>query len=262
MTILKEHRVTIIRDTLLEFPELWMEVYVEGDEVEQKRFAEMFIRGRCTRANSPETADLVVFTGGDDVNPIYYDEEKHPATRFDNKRDEADMKLYELCYKEGIPMFGVCRGAQFLHVMNGGKLFQHVDNHNGDHPIFDIKSKRVIDPVSSVHHQVCIRNALNGMEVIADTYKNGTRWENANKFQTGQMADVEAFFYRETCCFGVQGHPEYKGYYKFLQWTLRQIEELICNNPDTELRGRCRRIKQSLLDERQARVTEKLKELN
>lgn len=259
---LEGRSITLMRDTNLLFPELWLEVYVEGDAVEQAAFAEMFIRAKCTKADHPTNADLVVFTGGSDVNPVYYGEDKHPSTFFAPQRDVEDMKLYELCYNEGIPMFGVCRGAQFLHVMNGGKLFQDVDNHVGDHPIWDSRKKKMINRVSSVHHQACISNRENGMEVIADSFKSTTRWKNPHDKVIGNMADIEAFFYRDTCCLGVQGHPEYRGYFEFLKWTLEQIQDLIVENPDLELRDKCRRIKRDILEERTKWVQGKTKELN
>lgn len=256
-----ERPVTILPDTTLAFPDLFMEVYIEGDSHEQRRFAEMFIKGKCTKAESPEKADIVVFTGGSDVDPALYGELKHSTTRFDSQRDRDDIKLYAQCFKEGIPMFGVCRGAQFLHVMNGGKLFQDVDGHTGDHSIYDVKKKLHIQRVSSVHHQMVIPDRSLGMEIIADTFKAKNRWKNPEENVKGQMSDVEAFFYPDTCCFGVQGHPEYSGYHQFLQWTLNTINELICENPDLELRGRCRRLRQSIIDQRTEMLKERAKEL-
>lgn len=255
-------RTTILKDTLLEFPELWMEVYIAADASEYPNFVEMFMKARCTKASSPETADLVVFGGGPDVNPIYYDEKPHSTTHFYSKRDEADLKLYETCVNLGIPMFGVCRGAQFLHVMNGGKLFQHVNNHTGDHQMWDFKHKRLIGKVSSVHHQMCIPNRAGGMEIIADAHESTERWENPEKKSTGKLSDVEAFFYRDTCAFGVQGHPEYRGYHQFAVWTLEQINELIVCSPDLEMRNNVRRMKEDLMAERDARWKELAKELN
>lgn len=251
--------VTVLRDTTLQFPELFMEVYVEGEEL--RAFAEMFISARCTKAESAETADLVVFTGGSDVNPEYYGEDCHPRTHFHPARDDADVKLYKTCLENGIPMFGVCRGAQFLHVMNGGKLYQDVDNHVGDHAIFDIRKKIHIPKVSSVHHQMVIPDRTLGMEIIADTHQATVRELNKTKKITGKMSDVEAFFYPDTCCFGVQGHPEYRGYYHFRQWCLEMIDELICQNPDVEVRGRFRRLKQDIMAQRDAMQAEKRKEL-
>jgi len=248
---MNERKVTVVRDTNLVFPELFMEVYVEGDSLEQKAFAEMFIRGRCTKADSPEGADLVVFTGGVDVDPQLYGETKHPATLFNAERDKRDMELYKYCYDNGVPMFGVCRGAQFLHVMNGGKLWQDIDNHVGDHAIYDVKAKRTLQTVSSVHHQACISNKANGMEVIAVSHIARNRWQNERIKVPGQMEDIEAFWYPDTVCFGVQGHPEYRGYYQYLQWTLEKLKELMVENPYLTLQGRCRRLRPDLIAERE-----------
>lgn len=257
------YRVTLFEDNKLVYPSLWMEVFIVGDAMEQRAFAEMFIRASCTRAVSIEKADLVVFTGGEDVNPALYGEEPHGTTRFNLQRDLDDIQAYKKCLELGIPMFGVCRGAQFLHVMNGGKLYQHVDGHYGDHNIWDLKTKRAIGKTSSVHHQACIPNRDGGMEIIADTMgKSKERWKNKLEKSVGTNADVEAFFYRDTCCFGVQGHPEYKGYNLYMQWTLQQLYDLIGCNPDIELRDGARRLKQSFIEERDARVTNKIKELN
>lgn len=255
--IFRGHRkLTVMKDSLHNWPELWMEVYIEGDKSEQAAFAEMLVRGHCSKAKDPESADLVIFTGGPDVNPIYYDEDKHPETSFDSRRDETDLKLYELCLEKGIPMLGVCRGAQFLHVMNGGKLFQHVDNHNGDHNIWDLKENRLIHGVSSVHHQMCISNRAGGMEVLATANIANNRWKNPTENVVGNMEDIEAFFYRDTCCLGVQGHPEYRGYAGFAKWTMEKLYQYIVTNPDIELTEKfpkVRRLKKEFLEERNAR---------
>src|SRR5206468_3407306 len=137
-------RVTIMRDHDLTYPELWMEIFVQPDpdvRDDEARFAQMFARSRCSRAKSVLEADLVIFAGGADVDPVLYGEVPHETTCCDPKRDQQDMDLYLMCVEHGIPMLGICRGAQFLHVMNGGKLWQHVDKHYGDHRIFDIRKK-------------------------------------------------------------------------------------------------------------------------
>lgn len=53
----------------------------------------------------------------------------------------------------------------------------------------------------------------------------------------GTRADVEAFFYKDTCCLGVQGHPEYSGFNYFTVWTLKKIEEYIAYNLDVTWTG-------------------------
>jgi len=216
-------------------PQLYLDVFIAGDTYDQRAFAEMFVAAECNRASSPAEADLVIFTGGADVNPALYGEDPHSSTIYNIGRDEADLELYDECYKNGIPMFGVCRGAQFLHVMNGGKLIQDIDNHNGDHVLWDIKARKQIKKVSSVHHQACIRNPTGGMDTIAVASKSKTRWFNPTTKTEGPATDVEAFFYRETCCFGVQGHPEYRNYPEFRRWCLDYLNQFINENVDLVL---------------------------
>lgn len=240
------HRVLVMKDSHMDYPDMWLDVYVAGDEYEQAAFADMFVQACCRKAKSPLEADLVVFTGGADVDPALYGEKAHPLTHFRPERDESDIKLYKLCVDNGIPMFGVCRGAQFGHVMNGGKLFQHVDGHNGDHSIYDVIGKRVIHKVSSVHHQMVRRHT--GMTVLAENGSATVRWMNDKEKIEGHVMDVEAFFYRDTCFLGVQGHPEYKNYSKYMQWCLDLIQKYVVENPDIALTDRYRRIKKDLLE--------------
>lgn len=257
-------KVSLFKEMPVEYPQLWLEIFVVGDAIEQRAFADMFVRAQCTKAPSVDTADLVIFTGGADVNPLLYGETPHPSTFFNKDRDEADMLVYAECLKQGIPMFGVCRGAQFLHVMHGGKLYQDIDHHNGDHNIWDVTDNTMIKSVSSVHHQSCIPNPDNGMIIVADAYKSKNRWINDKVKETGPRTayDVEAFFYRDTCSFGVQGHPEYKGYSEFRVWTLNKLHQYIIGNPDLERKGRNLRIKDDILSMREKKFEDKLKEFN
>ena len=232
--------------------ETYLEVYVAGNKCEQAQFAEMFIHSRCTKAETPERADLVVFTGGPDVNPALYGETCHNLTRYSDPRDNEDIALYLKCVEQGIPMLGICRGAQFIHVMRGGKLYQDVDNHNGDHHIWDTKQNFCITTVSSVHHQM-VRPGNPGMEVLAEGSKSRTRWLNATDCdRTVGHRDIEAFFYRDICALGIQGHPEYRGYTKFAQWTMALLEEYVVLNLDLDWIDKNRRINLDLRKQRDA----------
>lgn len=238
MGIDTQRKVTLLKDHLLTFPSLYFDVYVAGDKYEEAAFAEMFIRADCKKATDPLEADLVVFTGGPDVNPIYYDENPHSTTSWDCKRDEEDVKLYELCYANGIPMLGICRGAQFLHVMQGGKLYQDIDNHTGDHDMYAYgkggQTGRTLK-VSSVHHQCVIDSPHLGMVILGDSHGATKRWRNDKDFVEGTMGDIEAFFYPDACIIGIQGHPEYRGYNAFADWTLKVLNDYIIENPDVEM---------------------------
>lgn len=244
-------KVTVVRDFTLNYPELYLEVFLTGPAADRAGFPEMFVRSGCNGASKIEQADVVVFTGGSDVNPALYGELPHIRSFWDERRDEEDLEIYEKCLELGIPMIGVCRGAQFLHVANGGRLYQDVDNHNGSHSMWDTRSKRLLQKVSSVHHQMCIPNTGGGMEIVATaTSVAKNKWRNSTENDEFKGSEIEAFFYRDTCCFGVQGHPEYRGYSEYTKWFLDSLNDIVVCSPDVERRGGYLRVKQSVIDQR------------
>jgi gamma-glutamyl-gamma-aminobutyrate hydrolase PuuD len=245
----KQQRVLVVRDHGLEFPDLNLRVALVGPPQDCKGFAALFSRAYCTGADSIEDADLVVFTGGPDVDPAYYGETRHCMTYVDEERDFEDLTAYMTCYENGIPMVGVCRGAQFGAVMEGAKLYQHIDGHNGDHSMWDCRQKIHLDKISSVHHQSVI--PCEHMEIIAWSHKSVTRWKNDTLKMEGKIADVEAFFCRRSCFFGVQGHPEYKDYNAYSKWFLDYINELVILNEDIDWINNRRRLKPDYLLERE-----------
>jgi len=245
-------KVSVLRDHLLDYPELWLDVFVAGPPYEERQFAELFARARCKRATTVETADLVVLTGGPDVDPRLYGEKPHDTTRVHVERDKSDIAIFDKCMELGIPMLGICRGAQLGNVLMGGKLFQDVDEHYGEHGIYDVVNKTAIPRISSVHHQAVIANPEIGMEVIAVCNKSTARWLNDMDCDVGKRQDVEAFFFRDACFLGIQGHPEYRGYNQFAKWTLDLIQSYIVCSPDLHWQNSQYRIKPDLVAQRNA----------
>ena len=228
--VLDKRRITVMEDPDVKWPELWLSVYVHGPEA-GPNFNRMFARAKCLKADTPDDADLVVFSGsGHDVNPKLYGEKRHSKTYVDDAIDKSNLSLIEFCLQHGIPMVGVCGGAQILHVAVGGTLFQDVDGHNSTHTMFCPKDKLMIEKVSSIHHQLCDVNA--NMEVLGVAYRSTRRDRSQHEIEYKKQADIEAFFYREQCILGFQGHPEYSGYPKYTEWCLEQIDKYINQNPD------------------------------
>jgi gamma-glutamyl-gamma-aminobutyrate hydrolase PuuD len=227
----KTHEVQILRDCTVEFPQLYMDVWI-GEPEAELMLGEMFARAACRKAKSLDKADLVVFTGGADVSPVLYGEtlkDMHETVHCRKDRDDRDMQLYADALQMRIPMLGICRGAQFLHVMNKGRLYQHVDGHRGEHSIKTMDNLN-IDRVTSTHHQTVMRN--NRMVVLAIARQSTVRWVNKKvNEQSITSDDIEAFFYPKTMCLGFQGHPEYRGVSRYTGWCLQQIEDQIKHNP-------------------------------
>lgn len=266
IALISKFRVIIEQDHLLEYPELNFNVFVNGTLPEEAEFTEMFARSGCTKANSLDEADVCVFVGGADVDPSLYGHVRWATTTVNRVQDIRDIEVYAYCQGYGIPMVGVCRGAQFLHVMNGGILYQDVDGHVGDHSISITGTGEFIQKTPSVHHQMCAPNPTRGMRVLATA--NGAKhrrvWSNKDMDfidLCGNRVDCEAFFYRDTCALGFQGHPEYSGYPAYTVWCLKMMEQHIRHNHDLDYSddGAVLRIRPELLKERLTNI-EKINE--
>ncbi|HWT24925.1 MAG TPA: gamma-glutamyl-gamma-aminobutyrate hydrolase family protein [Solirubrobacteraceae bacterium] len=101
--------------------------------------------------DDPETAvalldrlDGVVLAGGPDLDPLSYGEvERHELLGDTNRlTDNAELALARAADERGMPLLGICRGAQALCVARGGTLRQHVDDH------------RQTAPASAASHEV------------------------------------------------------------------------------------------------------------
>jgi putative glutamine amidotransferase len=71
--------------------------------------------------------DGLLVSGGPDIHPSAYGDEEHPALG----PTERDLDVFELALvrgadARGMPILGVCRGAQLINVARGGTLLQDV----------------------------------------------------------------------------------------------------------------------------------------
>ncbi len=74
-----------------------------------------------------EQLDGLIFSGGVDVDPKYYGQEKEPGCGSINPvRDELELRLFELAAGRRIPILGICRGIQLINVAMGGTLIQDI----------------------------------------------------------------------------------------------------------------------------------------
>lgn len=173
----------------------------------------------------PKDADVFVFTGGADVHPSLYGENEFEGCHYHIERDIRERVLFNVAVNNDIPMIGICRGAQFLNVMSGGRLWHDVDNHGRNHEVVDLKTGVRYSDVVSTHHQMMIPGSTGEVLAYAKVANNkrrpGFQWSRANtpaadflaKGADGQpdptAMDIEAVWYEDTRCLCYQPHPEY-----------------------------------------------------
>jgi putative glutamine amidotransferase len=124
-----------------------------------------------------EHLDGIMLTGGVDVDPANYQEDRHPLCGItDLPRDWTEMRLVRWALRDDKPVLGVCRGLQIINVAVGGTLYQDVETqfagalqHDWDGPqarsnlvhsvTVERRSRlahilgRDETPVNSLHHQ-------------------------------------------------------------------------------------------------------------
>jgi gamma-glutamyl-gamma-aminobutyrate hydrolase PuuD len=158
-----------------------------------------------------EEADLVVFTGGPDVHPSYYGETVSLLTNPNQLRDTLDSEVYKKAVADGVPMVGICRGAQFLNVMQGGRLWQGVDGHSGgSHDVVDLPTGEVYR-CSSTHHQMMRPHKSATIIGTADVSVTMMSKKGAVAdiyLREAPVMDIEVVSYPESNILCFQPHPE------------------------------------------------------
>lgn len=166
-----------------------------------------------------EQCDLIMFTGGADVNPHMYGQVKHPRTFCNDAYDDLCDKVYDIAIELQKPLVGICRGSQYLCVKAGGELYQDVGGHASTmgHMITDKFDNTY--HVTSTHHQMMkLDNATCEFELVAhaslDCFKEymqplGTPEDEQKPIgETVWAPDPEVVFFPEINALAVQFHPE------------------------------------------------------
>lgn len=160
-----------------------------------------------------EEADIVLFTGGEDVDPSLYGCEKHPATYSNINRDLEEKAIFEKVKPHQLCL-GICRGSQFLCVMNGGLLIQNVSKHAGfgTHQLISSRDEFKRVDITSTHHQMQYPfNLERGIDYTILFYAS-----RRSEFYAGDKVDYppcepEVVLYHKKNkpkCLAIQGHPE------------------------------------------------------
>lgn len=75
---------------------------------------------------NPRRMHALVVGGGDDIHPELYNGEYTASEEYDRARDALETRCLKMAMDEGIPILGICRGAQLMNVVCGGSLFADI----------------------------------------------------------------------------------------------------------------------------------------
>ena len=163
--------------------------------------------------------DGLLLTGGVDIDPVRYGEERHPTvTAIEPERDAFEFALIQAARGARLPIFGICRGLQVMNVAFGGTLVQDIAAEEaGTLP------HTVPVPPCAIAHEVWISKGsrlwtlMQEKMVDADTCSVNSRHHQAIKriapgFEVTATAPdgvIEAIECPDASfCLGVQWHPE------------------------------------------------------
>ena len=123
----------------------------------------------------------ICLSGGPDIDPAAYGAARHEELG----PTEPDLDAFELAVAQqadadGLPILGICRGAQTLNVARGGSLIQHLPDHRQTTPGWKVAHEVAVEPgsrlarvlgavavsVNSFHHQA-VERLGGGLRAVA-----------------------------------------------------------------------------------------------
>lgn len=163
---------------------------------------------------SPASKDgYLIIWGGGDIHPSQYGRQNRGSHVDANpsRRDLEEERMARDAIKLGLPIVGVCRGAQLACAIAGGILVQNVTGHSRDHLITTTSGKRILS--SSLHHQLMYPWDVPKFEVLAhatpsrsDVYEG---LEEREELVAAYEPEPEVIYFPEIAALAIQGHPEF-----------------------------------------------------
>lgn len=179
-------------------------------------FSSIFSKGIDVSKQGLDGCDALLLWGGEDVHPRYYGENlsMYCDALKENSRDEAEWRAMKWAKTMGIPIIGVCRGAQFLCAFAGGKIVQDITGHTGSkHGVDCTNFRRGKDTMHtecvSAHHQMMYPFDI-PHELLAITSMNRSHHYYGDVYSYKDIVcEPEIVYFPTVKGIGIQSHPEW-----------------------------------------------------
>lgn len=158
-----------------------------------------------------EKDSALVIWGGADIHPELYNHPMHRTTYPGGQRDRLEWALLNRAVDLGIPIIGVCRGAQMLCARAGGWLIQDVNGHaGGAHWVATHDGDQFL--TNSIHHQMMAGLGTVDHQLVAWSVK---RLSDSYGYMDNQWflpqegwKEPEFVYFPKIKGYAIQWHPE------------------------------------------------------
>jgi len=156
-----------------------------------------------------------LFTGGQDVSPELYGEQRlSQCGECSIERDNMEKVLFELALNLDKSVLGICRGIQFINVMLGGTLYQDIpaqmksNQQHHQQPPYDIPVHKV-----NIFKQTPLFDILGTEKLCVNSYHHQGIKDLSSRLKAMAAAQdnlIEAVYMPDkNFVWGVQWHPEF-----------------------------------------------------
>lgn len=141
----------------------------------------------------------VIFSGGNDLS-IFTKESANKDYTLSLKRDAYESKIIKYCIDYGLPLLGICRGAQMIAHYFGAKFITS-ERHIAPHEVFCVQSKSLDKAQDKNKYDACIANSFH-------RYCIKEIFEPLIPLAIAKDDTIEAYKHAQEPIFGIMWHIE------------------------------------------------------
>lgn len=170
-----------------------------------------------------EKIDGLLLSGGGDINSKFFDQPlDEKADLVLPIRDDFEIAICRAAIAKGIPILGICRGAQVLNVALGGDLNQHIENH------LSPNGKKKLAHDITIYNNTLLFDIFKTNKIRINSLHHQSNNKIANGFIVSAVSDdgiIECIEKPDSkFVLGVQWHPECLQQYELFQKFIEAIE--------------------------------------